>query len=452
MALYKDLALDNLAELGNVAQFVAFRPSAGGLVQSTARLADMPPNNDFPDIPTAIESLLAASSERRINIRSYLPDDPRSREFVYGIASVRDALDELARLSAEGLHLIVNETIDIADGGVSGVAHGVVIEFAPDDTPRAVEKPDIASLPRELGLAVLRTVYGFVPDLPRDEAARVEFSIHPGPRGWRRTRTLLWEIEASPASRTAPVPHWPNRFSRHIGDKAFGLIVADQLGMPVPSSTAIARRVAPFSFGQATGALDNWLRTCPREPQPGRFTTLHGWSDPFALLAREDHDEEIASVLVQAGVPAFWSGAAIVGSDGELIVEGRRGSGDLFMLGTALPETLPHTVVEAVTERHRCLSAHLGPVRIEWVHDGERIWIVQLHVGATGTRGTILVDGEASGWQVFDVAEGLPALRAFLEHVPEGAGVLLKGQVGVTSHIADTIRKWGRPARMAVPA
>ncbi len=77
-------------------------------------------------------------------------------------------LDHLDRLAAERLHLIVNETVDIHDGGVSGVAHGGIIEFAPDDTPRAVEKPDIASLPRAMGLAMLQTVYGFAPELPED--------------------------------------------------------------------------------------------------------------------------------------------------------------------------------------------------------------------------------------------------------------------------------------------
>ncbi|MEI9850523.1 MAG: hypothetical protein WDN24_06325 [Sphingomonas sp.] len=117
--------------------------------------------------------------------------------------------------------------------------------------------------------------------------------------------------------------------------------MAEQLGAPVPRTLAIPRRMAPFAFGRTTGSFETWIRTCPREPQPGRFTTAKGWVDPYRLLADEDQADEIASVLAQAAIPAAWSGAAIVGVDGALIVEGRKGEGDAFMLGTALPQDLP---------------------------------------------------------------------------------------------------------------
>ena len=51
------------------------------------------------------------------------------------------------RLAGEGYLTIVNETIDIHDGGISGVALAGIVEFAPDDTPRAVEQPGVAALP-----------------------------------------------------------------------------------------------------------------------------------------------------------------------------------------------------------------------------------------------------------------------------------------------------------------
>src|SRR5262249_21798426 len=44
---------------------------------------------------------------------------------------------------------------------------------------------------------------------------------------------------------------------------------------------------------------------------PGRFTTVRGWTDPFALVEAEDPRSEIASVLVQDSVDARYSGAAI---------------------------------------------------------------------------------------------------------------------------------------------
>jgi hypothetical protein len=448
MILHKDLALDQLAKHGNVAQFVAFRPEAGTLVQWTARVTGMAENARFESVPEAVTALLAKSGEGAVNVRSYLPEDPRSREFVYGIADVDTALGHLQRLGAEGLHLILNETIDIHDGGVSGVTQGNIIEFAPDDTPRAVEKPDAASLPRDMGLAILETVYGFAPELPDDRQARVEFSIHPDRRGWRQTHTILWEIEPGADARTAQVPRWPNRFSRHIGDKCFGLLIADQLGAPVPLSHVTARRVRPFSFGQATGSDEVWTRTCPAEPQPGRFITVKGSLDPAKLFAEEDPESEIASVLVQDAVPAAFSGAAIVGGDGTLIVEGLSGEGDAFMLGIACAQPLPGAILGDVQRLHAKLTAALGPVRIEWVHDGQKAWVVQLHVGATASSATALVAGEAANWLRFDVTEGLEALRAYLLTLPDDVGLVLEGDVGLTSHVADLVRKRGRPARI----
>jgi hypothetical protein len=448
MKLHKDEALDRLAESGNVAQFIAYRPCDRGLLRSTSRIAGFPPNKAPEDVREAAATLLAASGERAVNVRSYIPDDPRSREFVYGIRSAEEAVGHLERLGAEGLHLILNETVDINDGGVSGVAQGDVIEFAPDDTPRAVEKPGTASIDRDLGLRLLETVYGFAPELPRGRDARVEFSIHPLPRGWRKTHTLLWEIEDNAGHRSPGTLLWPNRFSQHLGDKAFGLLVADALGFDVPKTIVIGRRVAPFAFGTPTDDTTVWMRTAPREPEPGYFTTLKGWRDPFALLAAEDPDKKLASILAQAAVSARFSGAAIMGAGSKLIIEGKAGEGDTLMLGKASPELLPPKIVTDVEHIYLRLSAELGPVRIEWVHDGVKVWIVQLHVGATGTSATTIVEGDAETWLPFDVSAGLGSLRDFLAHAPEGSGIELDGRVGLTSHIADLLRRVGRPTRV----
>jgi hypothetical protein len=450
MPLHKDEILDSLAERGNVAQFVAYRPNKSGPQQSTSRIAEIEPNTRFGDMRAAVTCLLRASVDGSVNIRSYLPEDPQSREFIYGITSVDDVIAQADRLLGQGLHLIINETIDVSDGGVSGVAQGDALEFSPDDTPRAVEKPDVASLPREMGLLILERVYGFAPELPDQSEGRVEFSIHPGPRGWRQTNTLLWEIGGGALDRLAPRIRWPNRFSRHLGDKVFGLLVAEYLGAAVPATTVVSRRVAPFRFGKRTGRSEYWLRTCPRDPQPGLFTTTRGWQDPFALLAAEDPDSQVASILAQEGVRPEWSGAALVGSDGTLFLEGKRGSGDDFMLGSSQPEPLPETIRADVSALHSSLADHLGPVRIEWVHDGEKPWVVQLHVGATRTSRQMVVDGEAADWRTFDVANGLSALRQFLPTIPDGCGLELRGEFGLTSHIADVVRKWGRPARIGV--
>jgi hypothetical protein len=452
MRLHKDEILDRLAEVGNVAQFVAFRPARGHLTQTYSRIAGRSPNEPFQTAREAISMLLGRSTEGTVNVRSYVPDEPRSREFIYALPTIDAVLAAVERLASQGLHLIVNETVDVADGGVSGVVQGGTIEFAPDDTPRCVEKPGVASLPFESGMAILSIVYGFVPHLASAPGERTEFSIHPRIRGWRGSHTLLWEHETGMSIEVEATLRWPNRFSRLLGDKAFGLLVADQLGLPVPRTLVIGRRVAPFAFGRLTGSAEVWTRTCPLEPQPGLYTTTKGWMDPFALLAREDPDGSVlASVLRQDAVRARHSGATIVGPDGRLIIEGRRGEGDRLMLGNDRPETLPTEVVEAVEGAFSELSMRLGPVRFEWVHDGDTAWIVQVHRGATQTTATTIVPGDASIWQEFNVDHGLERLRAVLDRLPNGSGLILVGEVGLTSHVADIVRRAGAPARLAFP-
>ena len=175
-------------------------------------------------------------------------------------------------------------------------------------------------------------------------------------------------------------PAWPNRFSRLLGDKAFGLLVADLLGLAVPATTVVGRRVAPFRFGRPTGTGERWLRTCPAEPVPGRFTTRRGWPDPFALLAGEDPSGEVVAVLAQEGVAARWSGAALPSANGGLLVEGVPGFGDDFMLARAAPAALPGLVLADVRRAGARAAGRLGPIRFEWAHDGHRVWVLQLHL------------------------------------------------------------------------
>ncbi|WP_170349671.1 hypothetical protein [Ruegeria atlantica] len=450
MALHKDEILDNLAGRGNVAQFVAFAPDSNCRPQQTfCRVKGQKPNQQFRDVLSAIQALLNRSADGKINVRSYLPEDPRSREFIYALTTAENAYSAVERLSAEGLHTIVNETVDINDGGVSGVVQGDVIEFSPDDTPRCVEKPGVLSMPFGLGMSLLEKVYGFRPDLSAKSGERTEFSIHPIARGWKGTHTLLWEHEENVDSPVEQPIKWPNNFSRHLGDKAFGLLLADELGAPVPTTLVVPRKLAPFSFGSATGVEEVWTRTCPVEPQPGLFTTVKGWIDPFALMANEDpNSSEIASLLRQDAVSAEWSGAAITNNEGEVVIEGVAGEGDKLMLGLDKPVVVPNNIVRDVELLHSKLSSELGPVRLEWVHDGTQAWCVQLHVGGTQTSGSIVVPGEADDWSQVHAEQGLAAIRRSLDELPEGFGILVHGDVGVTSHIADLLRKKGVPARL----
>jgi hypothetical protein len=446
----KDESLDYLSRNAmNVAQFVSYTPETRGPKQGYSRVLGYDANVKFGDIRQAVATLLDKSADGSVNIRSYEKYDSKSRTFIYGLTRVDEAVSAVERLSGEGLHTIVNETINVNDGGVSGVLMGNVIEFAPDDTPRCVEKPGTASLPRGWGRELLAAVYRFPVDLAVPLASRLEFSLHPQPRGYAQTNTVTWEFAATAAGAIAPQLAWPNKFSMLVGDKVFGLLVAHHIGLPVPLTSVITRRVAPFSFGRSTGSGETWIRTAPPIAVPGKFTTHRGWIDPFRLLHDEDAGgNNLASVLSQEGVRPHFSGAMLITDDGELVVEGKYGEGESLMQGINLPVELPGEIVEDVRRLSRRAEAALGPVRIEWVHDGKHPWVVQLHVGATTRKSVELNIGEAASWIDFDVAKGLVPLRALLDGLHDGIGIRLNGRVGLTSHIAEVIRNSGIPARM----
>jgi hypothetical protein len=444
----KDESLDRLADILNVAQFISFVPGER-CVQGYSRVVGYSPNHVFGSIEESLTILLDRSVNSSINIRSFKPDDARSHEFVYGIKDLLTAEAHLSRIIDAGFHVIVNETIDVHDGGVSGVLQGGIIEFSPDDTPRCVEKPGTVSIDRHWGRDILQSVYGFALPFDFDDSHRLEFSVHPRPCGWRQTHILGWELENVGALDIKPMLAWPNNFSRLIGDKAFGLLVASAIGLPVPMTTVISRRVAPFTFGTATGSAERWIRTCPTEQVPGKYTTHHGWLDPFKLLAQEDPSgTEISSVLAQHAVRAKFSGALIVDSSGSPVIEGTEGEGESLMLGITQPQALPEHIVSDVMSLFKRTFDLLGAVRFEWVHDGVEVWIVQLHRGGTNSHNNVIVPGNVAKWHDFNIALGLPLLRELLIALPESEGVSIIGQVGLTSHVADVLRKGKRAARI----
>lgn len=448
---FKDSILNDLAAQANVAQFVSFGPD---LAQRYAWIHGHPANQRFGTLEAALQAILAASPEGTVNIRSYEPANAKSREFLYGKRDLDVVVREVRRLAADGLFTVVNETVDVDDGGVSGVAFGEVLEFAPGDTPRCVEKPGTVALPRRLGLRLLETVYGFRPEFPERPELRVEFSLHPLRRGYRRGHTILWELEELGQPPTEAVISWPNHFSRLLGDKVFGLLIADAVGLRVPRALVVPRRLPPFRFGVATGSAETWIRTAPREQRPGLFTTRRGWLDPFRLLHEEDESgEAIASVLAQEGVDASFSGALLTQPGGEPLIEGVAGQGDEFMVGRRAPEALPEPLLQALHEVYVQAFAALGPVRFEWVADGLSVWIVQLHKGASVTMGRTIYPGAAPVFHPFQVADGIDALRRLIARVQgTGEGIVVLGQVGVTSHLGDLLRRARIPSRIDEPA
>ena len=442
---FKDARLDELATFGNVAQFVSFGPD---LRQRFSRMRGVESNRLFPSLGSAISALLERSPERRINIRSFKPDDPQGHEFIYGIESVDLGESHARRLTSAGLYVIVNETIDVNDGGVSGVVHGNLVEFAPGETPRVVETGRIVSTTRDIAKRLLETVYGFTLAFPQEMELRVEFSIHPVRRGFADQHTVFWEMQEISPGQVTPILKWPNAFSELIGDKAFGLLFANAIGLPVPRSTVISRNLEPFAYGDLTGNDVKWLRTCPRIPEPGFFPTVRGWTDPFRLMQTNGH-ERLASILVQDEVSARFSGALLTDVRGEPIIEGVIGFGDDFMLGRVGPAQMEPALIDRLRELHMTLARYVGGVRAEWAFDGQVVWLIQLQQEAAMSSGQTIVPGEVGFEHTFDVSRGLSGLRELVELVRgRSEGIKLIGNVGMTSHIADVLRRNKIPSRI----
>ena len=444
---FKDARLDQLTKFGNVAQFVSFGPD---LKQRFSRISGFEPNHRFSDTHEAVTTLLHHSPEQRVNIRSFKPDDPQGHEFVYGIDSAEIAEEHLSRLTASGLWVIVNETVDVNDGGVSGVVHGNIMEFAPGETPRVVETGRIVSVTRDLGERLLRTVYGFTPALPKVPELRIEFSIHPIRRGFAGEHTIIWEFQEVPAGHLTAIPKWPNPFSELIGDKVFGLLLADVVGLRVPRTMVVCRNLVPFTFGESTGSDVKWLRTCPKTPEPGFFPTVRGWTDPFKLVQSVEGQERLSSIIVQDEVLPRFSGALLTGRDSKAIIEGVTGFGDEFMLGRVGPSQLDPLLVDRLEELHASLVHYIGSTRAEWVFDGQAIWVIQLQQEAAVSAGQTIVSGEVEYELEFDVSRGLSGLRELIE-LTKGrpVGIKIIGSVGMTSHIADVLRRHRVPSRIA---
>jgi hypothetical protein len=452
MTALKDVVLADLAERANVAQFVSITPQE---TLRFVRLRGLSTSAPFTNVQEAIAALFERASYRTVNIRTFRGGDRgggKGHAFDYGLETIDEALKLVRRHAQEGFHTIVNETIPVDDGGVSGVALGDVIEFSPDDTPRCVEKPGTVALPLDIGSRLLETVYGFQPNVAPRGRERLEWSIHPRRVGLRRTQTLVWELEDLEDMHCVHgQPRWPNNFSRLLGDKTFGLLMAHLLGASVPHTVVVSRRIAPFAFGRASGLGERWLRTAPAEPVPGRYPTTFGWQDPYELLANADPKNEVAAVLAQDAVDAQYSGALLPSRDNEWVIEGVHGQGDAFMAGKAAPEHLPADVTKAVSETAQSLAETLGPVRMEWATDESCVWVLQLQQASATPGKAIIVDGAAAHWHVFHTRDGLDALRQLIRQVEDrDEGIILRGNVGVTSHFGDLLRRARIPSNLEV--
>ena len=461
--LFKDEILDRMASTANVAQFVSFSPGTHP-VQRFCRIRGFPPNHLFASPSDAVRAS-CRNPPRAGSIFGLSRLRPEGNPLDKLLARPEDVIAHLQRRGGlEGLYTIVNETINEGDGGVSGVAYRSVIEFAPDANPRCVDDENVqtAALPLELGMRLLGCVYGFEPDLRGRDGARVEFSIHPAPRGWMHDHTVIWQVEQRPERELTATIEWPNRFSPPSRRQGIWLALAASAGLPVPRSLVVSRRLLPFLFGTSTGTGQYWTRTCPAEKMPGNYPSARGWFDPMKVLedwsvlpsghevsihASPSDIPTIASVLVQEAVTATYSGRAL-GRDGlDLNIAGVRGEGDAFMLGDAGETDLPHLVRDAVRDTWRAATDALGPVSFEWVFDGFQAWIVQ-----ASPQPSSRIAAETTApleWVQFRHANGrLEEFRQLVKSLSGSTrGIIVSGNVSPLSHLGEIAELHHVPVR-----
>jgi hypothetical protein len=80
---------------------------------------------------------------------------------------------------------------------------------------------------------------------------------------------------------------------------------------------------------------------------------------------------------------------------------------------------------------------------------GNTAWIVQLHKGVSLTFRRTIYPGNPEKYHVLDVEKGIDGLRNLIEKVEgTGDGIIIQGNVGVTSHFGDLLRRARIPSKI----
>lgn len=465
----KDTKLLELSLNNNVASFISFdkKKEQGETLIRFSNLKDF----CWDDETTrSLEKLLKHSKDNTVNVRSFAKDDmQKSTTFKMGLDNVADIIKQIEKNMVNDLYSIVNENIDVSDGGVSGVLIGDTIEFSPNDTPRCVEKEGVCSLPSNIGINLLHKIYGKdvlkLLDYPRN--SRVEFSIHLREQGCEGTNLIIWELTENIDEEVLPEFHQhqiPNNFSDFLGEKLYGLLLAEIIANAnVPSTIGINRFVKPIIFGKETNHRDWWIRTVPTRKSAGEFATTNKSIDLFDFIGNEHFNLNntynkslmLSSVLYQQGAKPIYSGASIITNNAKTtIIEGVKGQGDNFMTSGKvedLPEEILSIVKNTISGLRLNLHKILGDFSIEWVYDGEKVWIVQLNqISNFIDEVTIVKGNEDTEYIHFDEID-VNTLRTIIETEitnKENIGISVSNKIGITSHIGDILRHHNIPSKI----
>ena len=164
--------------------------------------------------------------------------------------------------------------------------------------------------------------------------------------------------------------------------------------------------------------------------------------------AKGSNEINIASILSQDAVDALYSGASFVTENEEWdLIEGVFGNGDKFMVGEQCKFELPTEVIQEVKSLNNKIRNHhkeLGDVSIEWVYDGNTVWLVQLNQLKGENKNldsNIIVHGSPAHYEKVFVKDGLDSLRNKIDLLKDkNIGIELIGNIGVTSHFGDLLR------------
>ena len=436
--LYKDEGIFNLSNNFNVARFVSFENK----LPLKIRYCVLDDNYQTNNPKEAIDFLLNKCS--KVNVRSFDPEKPEGNPFIQNLKSTNDVLNCIEKLiKQKNLYIIVNESIDEHDGGISGVYFNNVIEFSPDATPRCVDSNNIKTtlLPYNLSKKIIDSIYGVTPDFSNFKDTRIEFSIHPNKCGFKNSNTIIWQIEEKKNTNNIKINiSWPTNFSKMIGDKTFGLLIADSINLNVPETTVFNNRLNPFSFGNKTSLNGVRTRTCPEIKEPGYYPSYKSFVDPINLLKTLNKNKpqnitEVKSVIIQNSIDSLYSGRAICKDLLDIDIDGVFGDGDDFMLGKDKSCEIPENIKNEIYNIFKKIYQYVGKSSIEWVFDkNNKLWIVQLNK----INDNCIKYNKNMEYIDFYYKDNIEEFRNFVVELKDkNKGINLYGNVSPLSHIGE---------------
>lgn len=419
---------------------------------------------DEVDIDDIIE-LLTHSKEGSVNIRTWRKDREKGSEFIYGLTSVDEIVSKLNKLRSEGYEILLNETIDKDDGGISGVMLGNIVEFAPFSTPRNVENGNVCRLPIDIAIRILAYTYNLsvttfnkLMNLSKisKEGHRIEFSVHP-----KHPQYTVWEIDTLEGRQSPKFINVPQDcdFSKMIGNKTFGLLLMSAMNINVPNSEVINMYLdEKFKFGLYENKQSDykWLRPAPKIKEPGKYDSIRSKKLDIPKRIRE-WDKEISSYIIQDDVNSEYSGSAIMRENWRVIVEGVEGTGEDFMVGKKEVESLPKSIIDKVIrtllelrldfEKNGIINTTFS---IEWGIVDRTVIIFQFNFIEDDSNEDWIVEPKNGDTTYIDynVERGLEEFRDLTSKIKEGQGINLIGNIGITSHFGDLLRKYRIPSRI----